>query len=84
MSQEKASNKQQWLKPSYNNPTRNQSNGNNDPNLQLSVSTSKLDNIAKPLEATKKMTRYFRKSYKHNKSHHTSNENHHPRTNHNS
>ena len=30
------------------------------------------------------MTRYFKKPYKHNKSHHTSNDNHHPSTNHNS
>ena len=30
------------------------------------------------------MTRYFKKSYKHNRSHHTSTKNHHPSTNHNS
>ena len=30
------------------------------------------------------MTRYFKKSYKHNRSHHTSIDNHHPSTNHNS
>ena len=30
------------------------------------------------------MARYFKKSYKHNKPHHNSNDNHHPSTNHNS
>ena len=51
----KAPNRQQWPNPSYNdNTTRNQSNGHNDPNLQLSISTSKLNHIAKLLEATKR------------------------------
>ena len=67
-----------------NNNTRNQSNGNNYPNLQLSLSTCKLDHIAGLLEATKKMFRYFKKLYKHNKSHHTSTDSHHLSTNHNS
>ena len=50
-------NRKQWLKPSYNNPTRNQPNTHNDPNLQLSISTSKPDHIAELLEAMRKMTR---------------------------
>ena len=76
---------QQKSNSSYaNNNTRNQSNGHNDPNLELFIFTSKLDHIAELLEAAKKMTRYFKKSYKYNKSHHTSNNSHHPSTNHNS
>ena len=60
--------RQQKPVPSYNNnSTRSQSNGHYDPNVQLSVSTSKPDHITKLLEATKKMTKYFKKSYKHNK-----------------
>ena len=78
-------NRQQQFNPSYNNnPIWNKPKGNNDPNLQLSISTSKSDHIAELLEATKRMTRYFKKSYKHNKSHNTSNDNHYPSTNHNS
>ena len=43
-------NRQQQSNPSYNNnPTKNQSNGHNDPNLQLSTSISKPDQIAKLL-----------------------------------
>ena len=45
---------------------RNKSDGHNEPNLQLSISTSKLDHMAELLEATSKMTKYFKKSYKHN------------------
>ena len=45
--------KQQWLNLSYgNNPPRNQPNGHNDPNLQLSISTSKPVHISELLEAT--------------------------------
>ena len=43
-----------------NNSIRSQSNGHNDPNIQLSVFTSKLDQIAKLLEATKKMTKILK------------------------
>ena len=86
MSQERPSNRQQWSNPSYtsNNPNRNQSNGHNNPNLQLSISISELDHIAELLEATKEITRHFTKSYKHNKSQNTSNDNHHPSKDHNS
>ena len=46
--------RQQKSNSSYtNNNTRNQSNGHNDPNLKLSISTSELDHIAGLLEATK-------------------------------
>ena len=76
-------NRQQKSNPSYNNNSiRNHSNGNNDPNVKLSISTGKPDNIAEILEATKKMTRYFKKSCKHNKTHHNNTYSHHPSTSH--
>ena len=54
--------RQQKSNSSYNNSnTRNQSNGHNDPHLQLCISTSKPDHIAQLLEATSKMTRYLNK-----------------------
>ena len=78
-------NRQQWLNPSYsNNPPRHQPNGHNDPNLQLCISKSKPDHIEELLETTKKMTRYFKKSYKSNKSQHTNNNNNYPCRTHNS
>ena len=77
--------RQQMSNSSYtNNNTRNQYYGHNYQNLQLSISTSKLDDIAELLEATKKMARFFKKSYKNNKSHHTSIDNHQCSTNNNS
>ena len=51
--------------------------------MQLSVFTSGLDHIAELLEATKKITRYFKQSYKHNKTHHSATDSHHASTNHN-
>ena len=76
-------NRQQKSNPSYNNNNiRNQSTGNNDPNVQLSISTSKLDHTVEMLEATKKMTRYFKKSYKHNKPHFNNTDSQHPSTKH--
>ena len=76
-------NRQQKSNPFYNNTSiRNQSNGHNDPNVQLSVFISKPDHIAELLEATKKMASYFKKSYKHNETHHNSTDSHHPSTNH--
>ena len=42
---------------------RSQFNGHYEPNIQLSVSTSKPDHIAKLLEAIKKMTEYFKKTH---------------------
>ena len=52
-----------------------------EPNLQLSVLTNKPDQVAEPLEATKKMMKYFKRSLKHiplygnNTYHHQSNAN---------
>ena len=46
--------------------------------MQLPVSTSKPDHIAELLEATKKMTKYFKKS---NKTHCDSTDSNHPNTN---
>ena len=64
-----------------NNSIESQSNGHNNPNVQLPpVSTSKPDHMTKLLEATKKMTKYFEKSYKHNKTHHNSTHSHHQTT----
>ena len=45
--------------PYTKNNTRNQSNGHNDPNLHLYISTSKPDHIAELLEAKRKMTQYL-------------------------
>ena len=45
---------------------------------------SRLDHIAELLEATKKMSQYFKKSYKHNKLHHTNIDNNYPSITHNS
>ena len=54
-------NKEQKSNPSYtNNNIRSQSNGHSDPNVQLSIFTSKPDHIAELLEATRKITRYFK------------------------
>ena len=65
-------NKQQHTASSHNhkNNIRSQSNGHYDPNIQLTVTTSKLDHIAKLLE-DKKMAKYFKMSYKHNSSDHS-------------
>ena len=43
----------------------------------------KPDHIAELLEATRKMTNYFKKSYEHYKSQHNSTDSHHPSTGHN-
>ena len=68
-------NRQKNSHPSYNhNNIRSQSNGHNDPNVQLTVSEL--------LEATKKMTKYFKKSCNDNKTHHNNTDSHHPSTNH--
>ena len=76
-------NSQKHSNPSYNNNSiRSQSSGHNDPNVQLSVSISKLDHIAELLEATKKVTKYLKRSYKHNKKHHNNTGSLHPSTNH--
>ena len=40
-----------------------------------------MDHIAKLLEATKKMTKYFKESYKHNKTHNNGTDSTHPSTN---
>ena len=77
-------NRQQRSNPLYNtnNNARNQPNGHNDPNLQLAISTSKPDYMVELLEATRKMTRYFKKSYKHSKTHPSGTDSQHPSTNH--
>ena len=68
----KSPTKQQWLNPLYNSPLRNQPYGYSDPNLQLSIYTSKPDHISE-LQSYKKMTRYFKKSHKNNESHQVNN-----------
>ena len=65
-------------------PPEYQPNGHNDPNLQLSISRSKLDHISELLEATKKMMRYFKKSYESNNPHITNDYNNFTHTTHNS
>ena len=50
--------------------------------MQLSISKSKLDHIAELLEATRKLTWYFKRSYKHNRTLHNSTDSHHPIINH--
>ena len=70
--------RQQKLNPLYNkNNIRSQPNDHNDPNVQLLVSSNKLDHIAELLEATKKIMKYFKKSYQHNKRHYNSSNSHH-------
>ena len=51
----------------YKNNTRNthETNSHTEPSLQLSVSTNKPDQMAKLLETTKKMTKYFKRPLKH-------------------
>ena len=71
----KSPTKEHWPNLLYNiSPLKNQPNGHNDPNLKCSVSTSKADHISELLEATKKMTKYFKWSYKNNKSHQVDND----------
>ena len=79
----KPPNRQQHTAPSWNhsNNIRSQSNSHYDPNLQLSVTTSKPDHITELLEATKEMTKHFKKWYKHNKSNHDSTDSNHSGTN---
>ena len=71
---------------SYNNNNSNRTKINNytKPNLQLSVSTNKPDHMAELLEPTRKMTKYLKKSFKHNKPHSIVNSNPTRSTNHNS
>ena len=79
----RAPNRQQHSNPSYNNNSIwSQSNGHNDPNVQLSVSTSKPDHIAELQGGIKKMNKYFKNSYKHNKTHYNSTDSHHHSTKH--
>ena len=76
--------KQQMSNPSYtNNSIRDQYNGHNDPSVQLFVSTSNPHHVAELLETTRKMTRYFKKLCKHNKTYHSNTDSHHFSTNHN-
>ena len=50
---------------SNDNSNRTKINNYTKPNLQLSVLTNKTDHIAKLLGATRKMTKYFKRSVKH-------------------
>ena len=52
---------------SNDNSSRTKINNYTEPNLQLSVSTNKPHHMAKLLDATRKMTKYFIKLVKHNK-----------------
>ena len=52
-----------------NNGNGHKINKHNKPNLQLSVSTNKPDQIAEMLEDTRKMMEYSKRSLKHNPSH---------------
>ena len=55
---------------------RHEVNQYTEPNLQLLVSTNKPDQMAELLEATKKMTKYFKRSIKHIPSHPTNTDHH--------
>ena len=59
-----------------NNSNRQKINQHIEPNLQLSVLTNKPDKMAELLEATRKMTTYFKWSLKHNQSHSNNTSNH--------
>ena len=63
-------NEQQGSNPFHNtdNSNRNKISRHIKPNLQLSASNKKPDHMAELLEATRKMTKYFKRSYKHSKS----------------
>ena len=77
-------NKQQSPSHIHNNDksNRNKINHHTEPNVQLSISTNKPDHMAELLEATRKMTKYFRRSYKHSKTHSSDNSMHHSSMNH--
>ena len=77
-------NKQLSSNPFHNTDNSNRSKINNhtEPNFQLSISTTKPDHMAESLEATRKMTKYFKRSYMHNKSNPNHNSNHHSNINH--
>ena len=69
--------KQQQLTDQYDtSPHINWSNGHNYTALQLSVSTSQPNHVSELLEATRKMTRYFKKSYKSRSYQNNGNNNH--------
>ena len=68
--------KQQHLTDQYDTSLhRNQSNCSSDPALQVSVTTPKPNYISELLEATRKITRYFKMSYKNSKLHRIETEN---------
>ena len=77
-------NKQQSSNPFHNtnNSNGNKKNNHTKPNLQLSISINKPNHMVELLEDTRKMTKYFKRSYKHNKSHSNDNSNCHSSTNH--
>ena len=59
-----------------NNSNRNKISNHNKPNLQISISTNKPDHMAELLEATRKIAKYFKRSYEHSKPHPNDNSNH--------
>ena len=59
-----------------NNVNRHKINQYTKPNLQLSVLTNKQDQMAELLKATRKMTKYFKRSLKHTPSHPNRTNNH--------
>ena len=71
-------NKQQSSNPIHStyNINTNKINNHTKPNLQLSISTNKPHDMAELLEATRKMTKHFKRSYKHRKPHLSDNSNH--------
>ena len=77
-------NKQQSFNPIHNsnNRNRNKINSHTKPKLQLSISTNKPDHMAELMEVTRKMTKYFKRQYKHNKPHLSDDSNCHMSTNH--
>ena len=76
-------NKQQSSNPFHNtdNSNRNKIVTQNQ-NYNFFISTNKPDHMTELLEATGKMTKYFKRSYKHSKAHPSDNSNHHISTNH--
>ena len=68
--------KQQCVTDQYDtSPHINWSNSNSDPTPRFSVSTTKPNHISELLEATRKLIRHFKKSYKNGRSHQNNTDN---------
>ena len=67
----------------HNNTIRNthETNSNAEPKLQLLVSTNKAEQMAELLEATKQMTKFFKRSLKHTPKHDNNNNHYEDKTN---